>query len=55
MVQVGVVPMTWVGVGAELLVDWRSATGEAHGKLMGDHLPFSGNNMAGYLAAKGLA
>lgn len=55
MVQVGVVPMTWVGVGAELLGDWRSATGEAHGKLMGDHLPFSGNNMAGYLAAKGLA
>lgn len=54
MVQVGVVPMTWVGVGAELLGDWRSATGEAHGKLMGDHLPFSGNNMAGYLAAKGL-
>ena len=28
--------MTWVGVGAELLVDWRSATGQAHGKLMGD-------------------
>jgi len=55
MVQVGVVPMTWVGVGAELMGDWRSPTGEAHGKLMADHLPFAGNNMAGYLAAKGLA
>ena len=52
-VQAGIVPMTWVGVGAEFLVDWRSATGQAHGKLMGDFLPFSGNNAAGFLAAKG--
>lgn len=54
MVQAGIVPMTWVGVGAELLGDWRSASGEAHGKLMGEHLPFSGNNLAGYLSAKGV-
>ncbi len=26
--------------------------GEAHGQLMGEFLPFSGNNIAGYLAAK---
>jgi len=55
MVQAGVIPMTWVGVGAELLGDWRSPFGEAHGKLMGEYLPFSGNNIAGYLTAKGLA
>jgi hypothetical protein len=36
-----------------LLVDWRSATGQAHGKLMGDFLPFSGNNAVGFFAAKG--
>ncbi|MEY9605793.1 nicotinamidase-related amidase [Bradyrhizobium japonicum] len=53
MVQAGVVPITWVAVGAELLGTWQSATGEAHAKLMGDHLPFSANNMAGYLTAKG--
>ena len=53
MVQAGIVRMTWVGVGAELLGDWRSATGQAHGKLMADYLPFSGNNFVGFLAAKG--
>jgi hypothetical protein len=53
MVQAGIVPMTWVGVGAELLVDWRSTTGQAHGRLMGDFLPFSGNNAVGFFAAKG--
>lgn len=53
MVQAGVVPMTWVGVGAELLGDWRSETGQAHGQLMAEHLPFSGYNIAGYTAAKG--
>jgi hypothetical protein len=51
MVRAGIVPMTWVGVGAELLVDWRSATGGAHQKLMGDFLPFAGNNYVGFLAA----
>jgi nicotinamidase-related amidase len=53
MVQAGIIPITWVAVGAELLVTWQSATGEAHAKLMGDHLPFSANNTAGFLAAKG--
>ena len=53
MVQAGIVPMTWVGVGAELLVSWQSATGQAHAKLMADNLPFSGNNAVGFLAAKG--
>lgn len=55
MVQAGIIPMTWVGVGAELLGDWRSASGQAHAKVMGEHLPFSGNNLAGYLSAKGAA
>jgi nicotinamidase-related amidase len=53
MVQSGIMPMTWVGVGAELLRDWRSPTGDAHMKLMADHLPFSGNNYVGFLSAKG--
>jgi len=52
MVQAGVVPITWVAVGAELLGTWQSTTGEAHAKLMGDHLPFAANNLSGYLAAK---
>jgi len=55
MVQAGIVPITWVAVGAELLGSWTSPTGEAHATLMGDHLPFSANNMAGFLAAKGAA
>lgn len=52
MVQAGIVPSTWVAAGAELLGDWRSPRGQEHAKLMGEHLPFSGNNLAGYLAAK---
>jgi hypothetical protein len=52
MVQAGVVPITWVAVGAELLVDWRSHAGQDHAALMGEFLPFSGNNTAGFLAAK---
>lgn len=52
-VQAGIVPITWVAVGAELLGSWASPTGGAHAQLMGDHLPFSANNMAGYLSAKG--
>jgi nicotinamidase-related amidase len=52
MVQAGITPITWVAVGAELLGSWASPTGEAHAKLMGDHLPFAGNNMSGYLSAK---
>ncbi|MCA1536658.1 isochorismatase family protein [Bradyrhizobium sp. NBAIM03] len=55
MVQAGVNPITWVAVGAELLGTWQSSTGEAHAKLMGDHLPFAGYNLAGYLSIKGQA
>lgn len=55
MVQAGIVPINWVAVGAELLTRWQSATGEAHAKLMGDHLSFAGNNYAGFLAATGQA
>ena len=52
MVQAGAIPMTWCGVGAELLRDWRSATGQDHAKLMGDYLPFAGNIYASFAAAK---
>jgi len=40
MVQAGVVPMTWLAVGAELQRDWRRPTGEPLAKAMGSHLPF---------------
>jgi nicotinamidase-related amidase len=51
MVQAGIVPITWVAVGAELLVDWRAPNGPAHGGVMAEFLPFSGNNYAGFMAA----
>jgi len=51
MVQAGIVPLTWVAVGAELLIDWRAPTGQAHGAVMAEFLPFSGNNYAGFMAA----
>jgi len=53
MVHAGIVPITWVAVGAELLRDWRSPTGQAHGGIMAEFLPFSGNNYAGFMAATG--
>ena len=53
MVQAGIVPLTWVAVGAELLIDWRAPTGQAHGAVMAEFLPFSGNNYAGFMAASG--
>lgn len=53
MVRAGATPITWCGVGGELLRDWRSETGQEHGKLMGDHLPFAGNIYASFAAAKG--
>ncbi|MCA1500160.1 MULTISPECIES: isochorismatase family protein [unclassified Bradyrhizobium] len=53
IVQAGAIPITWVAVGAELLYSWQAATGEAHAKLMGDFLPFSANNISGFMAAKG--
>ena len=53
MVQAGVIPITWVAVGAELLGHWQSPAGQAHATLMGDHLPFSSNNTASFMAAAG--
>jgi len=53
MIQAGIKPITWVAAGAELLGDWRSELSQEHAQLMGDHLPFSANNFAGYLSAKG--
>jgi nicotinamidase-related amidase len=53
MTQGGVIPMTWVAVGAELLGDWRSPYAEGHGKIMSEHLPFRANLVASYDAAKG--
>src|SRR5262245_13907541 len=52
MVQAGVVPITWVAVGAELQGDWRNPTGQQLGAIMGDHVPFYGNLYRSYLAAK---
>lgn len=52
MVQAGIVPITWCAAGAELMGDWRSPMGQAHGALMAEHLPFAGNLYAGYAAAK---
>ena len=54
MVQAGIVPITWVAVGAELLIDWRAPTGQAHGAVMAEFLPFSGNNYVGFMAASGV-
>lgn len=53
MAQAGIVPMTWVAVGAELQADWRNPSGEALGQIMGEHLPFYGNLIGSYLATKG--
>ncbi len=53
MAQAGVKPITWVAVGAELQADWRKPTGQELGQIMGEHLPFYGNLIASFLAAKG--
>jgi nicotinamidase-related amidase len=53
MVQAGVVPITWVAVGAELQGDWRDPTGHEFGATMGEHLPFYGNLFGSFTAAKG--
>lgn len=52
MVQAGVKPITWVAVAAELQHDWREATGQGLGQVMGEHLNFYGNLIGSYLAAK---
>lgn len=53
MAQAGVVPITWVAVGAELLGDWRSPYAEGHGKVMSEHLPFRANLTASFQSARG--
>lgn len=53
MVQAGIVPITWVAVAAELQQDWRNATGQQLGATMGAYLPFYGNLIQSFLAAKG--
>ena len=53
MAQAGIVPITWVAVGAELEQDWRKTTGQQLGAIMGEYLPFYGNLYQSFLAAKG--
>jgi nicotinamidase-related amidase len=52
MAQAGVKPITWVAVGAELLGDWRTPYAQEHGQLMAEHLPFYGNLVGSFMAAK---
>jgi nicotinamidase-related amidase len=52
MVQAGVVPMTWVAVGAELQADWRNPTGQDLAAIMGEHLPFYGNLIGSFMATR---
>ena len=52
MAQAGIVPITWVAVGAELQEDWRNPTAQQLGEIMGAHLPFYGNLYGSFLAAK---
>jgi len=52
MVQAGVRPITWVAVGAELMGDWRSPHAKSHGEMMSQHLPFHGNLVASFDAAR---
>lgn len=53
MMQAGVVPITWVAVGAELQADWRNPTGKELATIMGEHLPFYGNLIGSFMAAQG--
>jgi nicotinamidase-related amidase len=53
MAKAGVVPITWVAVGAELQRDWRDPTGPELGAIMGEHLPFYGNLIGSFMAPKG--
>lgn len=52
MAQAGIVPITWVAVGAELQADWRKPTGQDLAGVMGTHLPFYGNLIGSFMAAK---
>lgn len=53
MVQAGVVPMTWLAVGAELQRDWRRPTGQPLAKAMASHLPFYSYATGSFLAHQG--
>lgn len=53
MVQSGVQPVTLIGVGAELQGDWRNPTAEQFGPWMSENLPFYGNLIGSFMAAKG--
>lgn len=53
MTQAGVHPVTVVAVGAELQGDWRNPTAPEFGQLMCEVLPFYGNLMGSFMAAKG--
>lgn len=53
MIQGGAVPVTWVGVAAELQKDWRNASGQELAEVMGEHLPFYNNLFSSYMAASG--
>ena len=53
MVQAGVQPVTVIGVGAELQGDWRNPTAEQFGPWLGENLPFYGNLIGSFMAAKG--
>lgn len=52
MVQAGITPITWVAVFAELLGDWRNPDAQLHAETIGAHLPFYGNLMRSFQAAK---
>lgn len=52
MAQAGVKPITWVAVIAELQHDWREATGQGVGQIMGEHLNFYGNLIGSFMAAR---
>lgn len=52
MTQAGVVPITWVAVGAELQADWRNPTGHELASIMGEHLPFYGNLIGSFIATQ---
>lgn len=53
MMQAGVQPITVVAAGAELQGDWRNPTAQEFGPFMAEILPFYGNLIGSFTAAKG--
>lgn len=53
MIQAGVKPTTVVATGAELQGDWRNPTAQEFGPFMAEILPFYGNLIGSFMAAKG--